>query len=163
MDKAEKRLLKIYEEVYQECDVDFNEIKEKDRDWWFMHYYVPLEKQQEIVRKNLRWMRGDKIKSMISTSYWLGASPSSKNFYYELERHDGLMKKSDRVKWIDKDNGESFTLPAIGRSLLMSPFKMFSFTWMTTPVEEITREDMYEIHFRTRNSNYILRRLNTTE
>ena len=48
--------------------------------------------------------------------------------------------------------------PAIGRSLLMSPFNNF-FTWQTTTVTEIIEESADLVVFKTQNSNYTLRKL----
>jgi hypothetical protein len=48
--------------------------------------------------------------------------------------------------------------PAIGRSLIMSPFNQF-FIWQTTSITEIVEERDDYIIFRTRNSNYTLCKL----
>jgi hypothetical protein len=48
--------------------------------------------------------------------------------------------------------------PAVGRSLLMSPFTM-SFTWQTTTITEIVEEREDYIKFKTQNSNYELWKL----
>lgn len=162
MKQIEEKLLKIYKEVYAECGVDFDEIKEKDRDGWFMHYYVPQETQDKILKKHLRWIRNEYIKKSISVNYHLGASPMSKDFYYRLERTDGLIKQSSRIRWMgygENDNfKEWYNLPAVGRSLLMSPFSL-RFTWLTTLVTEILEESRDLIRFKTENSEYLLIRI----
>ncbi len=45
--------------------------------------------------------------------------------------------------------------PAVGRSLMMSPFT-FSFTWQTTDITEIVEQRENYIKFNTRNSVYEL-------
>jgi hypothetical protein len=83
---------------------------------------------------------------------------------YKLVReHDGLTKSSNEVTWIDWDEGGNFKQrydePAVGRSLLMSPFNQF-FTWQTTEITEIleTRENF--IKFKTRRGSvYVLEKI----
>ena len=75
-----------------------------------------------------------------------------------VRERDGLTKQSRDVKWLEfNEDGtfkEEFDEPAIGRSLLMSPFNRF-FTWQTTPITEIL--DAEEgIKFKTGNSTYQL-------
>lgn len=77
---------------------------------------------------------------------------------YKLVRlNDGLVKHSLNVKFIEFDEEgkfkEAFEEPAVGRSLLMSPFNMF-FTWQTTTITEIIESD--PLHFKTSNSEYKL-------
>lgn len=77
---------------------------------------------------------------------------------YKLVRlNDGLVKHSLNVKFIEFDEEgkfkKDFEEPAIGRSLLMSPFNMF-FTWQTTTITEIIESD--PLHFKTSNSEYKL-------
>ena len=79
---------------------------------------------------------------------------------WELVRErDGLTKRSADVIWIEwTDEGRfkaKHTEPAIGRSLLMSPFNDF-FTWQTTAVTEIEIQRPDYVKFKTTNSNYIL-------
>lgn len=83
-------------------------------------------------------------------------------FNWKLVReHDGLTKKSKDIIWIEWDeNGrfkEKHNKPAIGCSLLMSPFNHF-FTWQTTDVTEIidSTDDLSYIKFKTKNSTYEL-------
>ena len=75
-----------------------------------------------------------------------------------VRERDGLTKQSRDIKWLEfNEDGtfkEQFDEPAIGRSLLMSPFNRF-FTWQTTPITEIL--DVEEgIKFKTGNSTYQL-------
>jgi len=84
-------------------------------------------------------------------------------FNWKLVRErDGLTKQSKEVMWIEWNEDGTFKSkhdePAIGRSLLMSPFNMF-FTWQTTTVTEIVEEREDYIKFHTENSNYELWKL----
>ena len=101
-------------------------------------------------------------KNAIRVSLYLGSLPSSTDFYYKLTRTDRLIKQSSRIKWIKFDeNGkfkESFTLPLVGRSLLMSPFNT-EFTWLTTEVTEILEENINIVRFKTKNSEYKLEKI----
>ncbi len=79
--------------------------------------------------------------------------------YRLIRKSDGLVKESEDVLWITfEDKGrfkEKFLEPAIGRSLLMSPFDS-SFTWQTTLVTKIIRKTKYTVTFKTENSEYKL-------
>ena len=81
-----------------------------------------------------------------------------------VRERDGLTKQSSEVIWLEFNEDGTFKekhdKPAIGLSLLMSPFNMF-FTWQTTPITEIVEEREDYIKFKTLNSNYEL--FNTKE
>jgi len=84
-------------------------------------------------------------------------------FNWKLVReHDGLTNQSKEIMWLDfNDEGRfeaKYDKPAIGCSLLMSPFNQF-FTWQTTPITEIVEEQDDYIKFKTKNSNYELWKL----
>jgi hypothetical protein len=76
-----------------------------------------------------------------------------------VRERDGLTKHSTGVTWIEfGDNGfykDRHDEPAVGRSLLMSPFSQF-FTWQTTVVTEIVEQTPDYIKFHTGNSTYEL-------
>lgn len=78
---------------------------------------------------------------------------------YTLKRGDGLVKRSEDVKWIEfNEEGigkELHETPKVGLSLIMSPFNMF-YTWMTTEVTELLESSENYIKFRTKNSDYEL-------
>lgn len=85
-------------------------------------------------------------------------------FNWKLVReHDGLTKQSKEVMWIEWNDEGRFKSkhnePAIGRSLMMSPFT-FSFTWQTTEITEIIEQKEDYFKFKTRNSIYELFKLN---
>ena len=80
---------------------------------------------------------------------------------YKLVRErDGLEKYSQDIIWIEWDETSRFKAKhpeiEIGRSLMMSPFHFFHFTWQTTPVTEIVEQKEDYIKFKTENSNYEL-------
>ena len=86
-------------------------------------------------------------------------------FNWRLVREeDGLNKKSKDITWLEWDDEgrfkEKHNEPAIGRSLIMSPFNHF-FTWQTTVVTEIldSTDDLSYIKFKTKNSTYELFKL----
>jgi len=86
-----------------------------------------------------------------------------KEFNWKLVRErDGLTKQSKEIKWLEWDNEGRYKAdyqePAIGRSLIMSPFNDY-FTWQTTDVIEIVEEREDYVKFKTQNSNYELWKL----
>jgi len=79
---------------------------------------------------------------------------------YRLVREkDNLTKYSARVMWFEWNEDGTFkskhNAPAIGRSLMMSPFNQF-YTWQTTPITEIIEQRDDFVHFKTENSIYKL-------
>ena len=84
-------------------------------------------------------------------------------FKWKLVRErDGLTKQSKAIKWLEWNDEGRFKAehdkPAVGYSLIMSPFNQF-FTWQTTSVTEILEERENYIKFKTQNSNYELFKL----
>jgi len=79
-----------------------------------------------------------------------------------IREHDGLTNQSKEVSWMEWNEEGRFKSkhdkPAVGRSLLMSPFSQF-FTWQTTPITEIVEDQDDYIKFKTKNSNYELWKL----
>ena len=80
-----------------------------------------------------------------------------------VREHDGLIKYSSDIIWIEWDENGIFKSkhiePALNRSLLMSPFNQ-SFTWQTTPVTELKEVTDQFISFSTENSVYKLYKIN---
>ena len=76
-----------------------------------------------------------------------------------VRKRDGLIKHSVDVIWIEFNENGTFKAkydePAVGRSLIMSPFNQF-FTWQTTPITKIVNEQDDYIKFKTQNSSYEL-------
>ena len=84
-------------------------------------------------------------------------------FNWKLVRErDGLTKQSKEVVWVEWNEEGRFQArhdePAVGRSLIMSPFNQF-FTWQTTTITEIVEEREDYIKFKTQNSNYELHKI----
>lgn len=84
-------------------------------------------------------------------------------FNWRLVRErDGLINQSKEIKWLEWDeNGRykaDYPEPAIGRSLLMSPFNEL-YTWQTTEITEIVEQKEDYIKFKTKNSIYELFKL----
>ena len=79
--------------------------------------------------------------------------------YRLIREKDNLVKESFRVLWVEwNDDGtfkDRFESPAVGRSLVMSPFNDY-FTWQTTPIIEIVEQKENYIEFKTENSIYKL-------
>jgi len=79
--------------------------------------------------------------------------------YTLIRKKDNLKKQAENIIWIEFDGDgrfkEKYDEPAINRSLLMSPFNDF-FTWQTTIIIEIIDKKENHIHFKTKNSEYIL-------
>lgn len=74
---------------------------------------------------------------------------------------DRFNKTSFDFRWVEFDQQKLTAIalhetPKIGYSLLMSPFNM-TFTWQTTPITEIIEDKDGYIHFKTKNSEYVLR------
>ena len=164
--KEEDLLLKIYRALYTEIGVDVDKLIENGttkKEGWFNDYFLAHEKQEEILESILKKERFPKYKKqIIKNSIWLGASPSSVDFYYKLTRIDGLTKESKRIKWVEFDENGKFSKehssPAIGRSLIMSPFSI-SYTWMTTLIKGILEEGRDFVRFKTENSEYYLEKI----
>ena len=79
--------------------------------------------------------------------------------YRLIRKNDGLQKKSKEIIWIEWNEDGRFKArhnePAVGRSLIMSPFNE-AFTWQTTDIVEIVSVNEDNIEFKTKNSDYIL-------
>jgi len=79
-----------------------------------------------------------------------------------VRERDGLTKESNGIMWIEfneEGRGKSkHEEPAIGRSLILSPFNEY-FTWQTTTITEIVEQRDNYIKFKTMNSNYELFKL----
>lgn len=88
-------------------------------------------------------------------------SQPAPNWKLARERDD-MIKHSVDIMWIEFNDNGTFKAkhdkPAIGRSLIMSPFNKF-FTWQTTPIVELLEDTDGLIKFKTGNSNYILTKM----
>ena len=79
-----------------------------------------------------------------------------------VRESDKLTKQSVAVKWLEWNEQGRFKAshdePAIGLSLIMSPFND-TFTWQTTDITEIVEQRDGYIKFHTKNSTYELFKL----
>jgi len=85
-------------------------------------------------------------------------------FNWKLVRErDGLTNQSKEVMWVEWNEENKFKArhdkPAIGYSLIMSPFNQF-FTWQCTSLTEIIEQREGYIKFKTLNSVYELFKIN---
>jgi hypothetical protein len=68
--------------------------------------------------------------------------------------------------WVEWNGENKFKArhdkPAIGCSLVMSPFNDF-FTWQTTPITEVLEKRENFLKFKTKNSVYELWKLNAND
>lgn len=88
-------------------------------------------------------------------------------FNWKLVRErDGLENQSKEVMWVEWNEEGRFKArhdePAIGRSLIMSPFNQF-FSWQTTSLTEVLEVRENYLKFRTNNSVYELWKLNAND
>ena len=79
-----------------------------------------------------------------------------------VRERDGLTRESNDITWLEwSEDGSGkarHNEPAVGRSLIMSPFNDF-FTWQTTAITEIVEQRDDYVEFKTGNSNYKLSRI----
>jgi hypothetical protein len=80
-----------------------------------------------------------------------------------VRERDGLTKHSVDIMWLEWNEEGRFKAkhdkPAIGYSLIMSPFNEF-FTWQCTSLTEIVEQREDYIKFKTLNSVYELFKIN---
>ena len=79
-----------------------------------------------------------------------------------VRERDGLTKQSAEVMWLEFNENGTFKSkhdePAVGRSLVLSPFSIF-FAWQTTEITEILEQTEDYLKFKTLNSTYELWKL----
>jgi hypothetical protein len=83
---------------------------------------------------------------------------------YILKRiNDGRQWVAERVKYVEWDEedggfGDMYDEPKERRSCILNPQYGMGFTWITTQITKLEQRDI-ELHFNTRNSSYILIKL----
>lgn len=170
MKNTEKIILDIYREAYREAtpSADFDELLSRGDGVNYNAYYLPQDKLKEIVERHLKHKR-KYTRKIVEFNAYLGCSPTSIDFYYILEKTNlRFYRESSRVRWVEWNEDGTYKAhydyPAVGRSLLMSPFDS-NFTWMTTPIteilepQEIAPHTCDTIHFKTQNSEYTLKKI----
>lgn len=82
LNRIEKILLEVYEEVYKKLGVNIHELIENgttQKENWFMDYTMPQSEQEEIFEKVLsKYKLNEREKRALGINYWLGGSPKSK-------------------------------------------------------------------------------------
>jgi hypothetical protein len=92
---------------------------------------------------------------------------SNNDYNWEAERlDDGLKKRSLDIRFLEFDEGgrakELHKEPKPGYSFIMSPFGP-TYTWMTSVITEVISFSEEFMHFKTRNSEYKVNKLNSTQ
>ena len=77
--KEEQLMMNIYRRIYSEIGVDLDELIKQGvtkREGWFDNYYMPQERQDEIIEEMLKGKRLTKLKKqMIKNTLYLGSLP----------------------------------------------------------------------------------------
>ena len=72
-------------------------------------------------------------------------------------------KIGSQIFWLEWNEDRTFKdkhpEPKIGYSLIMDPYKGIEFTWQTTEITELISNTPTKIHFKTKNSEYILNKI----
>ena len=93
---------------------------------------------------------------MESEQRWILTKPDASDF----------QKLSTDITWLEFNEDRTYKArhkkPAVGLSLLMSPFNQY-FTWQTTPITRIKEERENYWLFETENSTYLLRKIEDDE
>ena len=96
----------------------------------------------------------------------LGLVESEQRWILTKPDQSAFQKLSADITWIEFNEDRTYKArhkkPAVGLSLLMSPFNEF-FTWQTTPITHIKEERENCWLFNTENSTYLLRKIGDDE
>ena len=77
--KEEQLMMDIYRRIYSEIGVDFDFVDKTSKNW-FLDFFLPQERQDEIIEEMLKGKRLTKLKkNAIRVSLYLGSLPSSVN------------------------------------------------------------------------------------
>ena len=126
--------------------------------------------QYEVINNYMSKIKQDKIPmtledNVLKVALEQGVIENEFNWKLVRER-DGLTNQSKEVMWVEWNEEGRFKSkhdePAVGRSLIMSPFNQF-FTWQTTSLTEVLEEKENYLKFRTNNSVYELWKLNASD
>ena len=75
--KEEQLMMDIYRKIYSEIGVDFDSVDKTSKNW-FLDFFLPQERQDEIIEEMLKGKRLTKLKkNAIRVSLYLGSLPSS--------------------------------------------------------------------------------------
>lgn len=96
----------------------------------------------------------------------LGLVESDQRWILTKPDQPKFQKLSADIIWLefneDRTYKERHKKPAVGLSLLMSPFNQY-FTWQTTPITHIKESKENHWLFETENSTYLLRKIEDDE
>ena len=96
----------------------------------------------------------------------LGLMESEQRWILTKPDQSTFQKLSADITWIEFNEDRTYKArhkkPAVGLSLLMSPFNQY-FTWQTTPITHIKEERENCWLFETENSTYLLRKIEDDE
>ena len=96
----------------------------------------------------------------------LGLIESEQRWILTKPDQSTFQKLSADITWIEFNEDRTYKArhkkPAVGLSLLMSPFNQY-FTWQTTPITHIKEEKENYWLFETENSTYLLRKIEDDE
>ena len=96
----------------------------------------------------------------------LGLIESEQRWILTKPDQPSFQKLSADIIWLEFNEDRTYKArhkkPAVGLSLLMSPFNQY-FTWQTTPITHIKEERENCWLFNTENSTYLLRKIGDDE
>ena len=96
----------------------------------------------------------------------LGLMESEQRWILTKPDQPSFQKLSADIIWLEFNEDRTYKArhkkPAVGLSLLMSPFNQY-FTWLTTPITHIKESKENHWLFDTENSTYLLRKIEDDE
>ena len=96
----------------------------------------------------------------------LGLIESEQRWILTKPDQPSFQKLSADIIWLEFNEDRTYKArhkkPAVGLSLLMSPFNQY-FTWQTTPITHIKESKENHWLFDTENSTYLLRKIEDDE
>jgi hypothetical protein len=96
----------------------------------------------------------------------LGLMESEQRWILTKPDQPSFQKLSADIIWLEFNEDRTYKArhkkPAVGLSLLMSPFNQY-FTWQTTPITHIKESKENHWLFDTENSTYLLRKIEDDE
>lgn len=80
--KEEGLILNIYRRIYSEVGVDFDSVDKTSKNW-FLDFFLPQEKQNEIIEEMLKTQKMTRLKrQMLRNTLYLGCLPRGNNEKY---------------------------------------------------------------------------------
>ena len=73
--KEEQLMMDIYRRIYSEVGIDFDSVDNTSKNW-FLDFFLPQEKQNEIIEEMLKTQKMTKLKrQMLRNTLYLGYLP----------------------------------------------------------------------------------------